>query len=121
MSEAEGAAERPAKQRFGAWLLPVMRWLAQGRRLRGTVFDVFGYSAERREEQAALADFEQLARQLAQGLTAANFSTALALAKLPQSVRGFGPVKAAAMQAAQRRRDALLARWQQLSADQGVV
>ena len=121
MSEAEGAAERPAKQRFGAWLLPAMRWLAQGRRLRGTVFDVFGYSTERREEHAALTDFEQLARQLAQGLTAANFSTALALAKLPQSVRGFGPVKAAAMQAAQRRRDELLARWQQLSADQGMV
>jgi indolepyruvate ferredoxin oxidoreductase len=118
----EGAdAARPGKQRFGPWLLPAMRWLAKGRVLRGTVLDVFGRSAERREERAALAEFEHLARQLAQGLTKANLGTALALAKLPQSVRGFGPVKAAAMRSAQQRREALWAQWQRGTGAQGAV
>ncbi len=45
----------PRKMRFGAWMLPVFRVLAKGKKLRGTAWDVFGYSAERKLERQMIA------------------------------------------------------------------
>ncbi len=103
---------RPRKISFGAWMLPVMRLLAHGKRLRGTRFDPFGYLAERREERAMIDEYEQLLEvELLPGLDVARMGLAVEIASLPQSVRGFGPVKAQAIEAARERRGALLARW----------
>ena len=49
--------------------------LAALRFLRGTRFDIFGYSAERREERALIADYEALCAELIAGLTPANHAT----------------------------------------------
>ncbi len=90
---------RPRKREFGAWMLPVMRVLARGKRLRGTAFDPFGRSAERRAERALIADYEALVERTLAALTPANHAAAVERLAMVDQVRGFGPVKHAAMAA----------------------
>ncbi len=53
------ALGRPGKRAFGAWMMPVFRVLAKLRGLRGTAFDIFGYSADRRLERDLIAGYEK--------------------------------------------------------------
>jgi indolepyruvate ferredoxin oxidoreductase len=92
-----GINGRPRKREFGPWLRPALQVLARGRRLRGTVFDLFGYTAERRAERALIAQYEQLVARVLTALTAANHHAGVELLSLAEEVRGFGPVKEAAM------------------------
>src|SRR5215470_14832677 len=48
LARRDKATGEPRKMRFGAWMLPVFRLLAKGKRLRGTACDVFGYTRERK-------------------------------------------------------------------------
>jgi len=93
-----GINGRPRKREFGPWLRPALQVLAHGRRLRGTVFDLFGYTAERRAERALIEQYEQLVARVLAVLTAANLNAGVELLTLAEDVRGFGPVKKAAMQ-----------------------
>ena len=81
------------------------------KRLRGTRLDLFGYSAERRHERADIAAFEADIDRLITQLTPTNTPLALAIARLPMDVRGFGPVKAKARDEVAVRRAALWAKW----------
>ena len=99
------------KMRFGPWMMKGFRALAALRSLRGSPLDIFGYSAERRSERALLADYEALCAEFAAGLTAENRQTALALAGLPDAIRGFGHVKARAMAKADEERRRLMETW----------
>jgi indolepyruvate ferredoxin oxidoreductase len=99
------------KMSFGPWMMKAFRVLAALRGLRGTPFDVFGYSAERRAERAMIGEYEALCRELAAGLAPDNRETALALAALPDKIRGFGHVKARAVAAAEEERRRLLEVW----------
>jgi indolepyruvate ferredoxin oxidoreductase len=83
----------PAKRAFGPWLLPVLRVLAKLKVLRGTPFDPFGRTAERRTERALIGDYEALVDELLAGLDASNHAQAVALAGLPEQIRGYGHVK----------------------------
>ncbi len=58
------------KQEFGAWMLPVFRMLAKLKGLRGTAFDPFGYTDERKVERALIGQYEVLVDELLGGLTA---------------------------------------------------
>jgi indolepyruvate ferredoxin oxidoreductase len=93
----------PRKIRLGPWMLPVFRLLAKGKTLRGTAWDVFGYSAERRLERQMITDYERLVDEVLSRLTAANHPTAVALASLPLDVKGFGHVKHANYETAKKR------------------
>jgi indolepyruvate ferredoxin oxidoreductase len=75
--------------------------------LRGTPFDLFGYTAERRMERRLIRQYE---RDMAEVLKdpARNMDAAVALAELPLAIRGFGPVKEANAQKAAARREELL-------------
>jgi indolepyruvate ferredoxin oxidoreductase len=84
---------RPAKRRFGAWMLPVFRVLAKGKRLRGTVLDPFGHSADRRLERAMIGEYERLADRVLGRLHGGNAAAAAALLARHDGVRGYGPVK----------------------------
>ena len=53
------ALGRPRKRAFGAWMMPLFRLLAKMRGLRGTAFDIFGYSADRRLERDLIAGYEK--------------------------------------------------------------
>ena len=71
-----------------------MRMLAKLRGLRGTAFDPFGRTEERRMERALVAEFEAVLADIASLLHAGNIAVAVALAAAPQDMRGFGHVKA---------------------------
>ncbi|TNC52996.1 indolepyruvate ferredoxin oxidoreductase family protein [Rubellimicrobium rubrum] len=107
-----GAGGRPEKREFGPRILPVLRALAQMRRLRGTPFDPFGRTSERRAERAFLRDYEGDVERVLARLDDRNAPAALALLDLANEVRGYGPVRAAAMKAAAQRRAQLLTTWE---------
>jgi indolepyruvate ferredoxin oxidoreductase len=81
------------KREFGAWIGPVFALLAKGKRLRGTAFDPFGRTAERRMERSLIDDYEAHMREVAETLTSANHVAAVELASLPGQIRGYGHVK----------------------------
>ena len=99
----------PRKMKFGRWMLPVFRLLAKGKSLRGTAWDVFGYTHERKLERQMIADYETLLDEIAERLTPANHATAVALATLPLDIKGFGHIKERNYKAAKAREAALLA------------
>jgi indolepyruvate ferredoxin oxidoreductase len=86
-----------------------MRLLAAARGLRGTRLDPFAGSSERRLERALLKEYEQTIASILAGLNAETYDLAVEVAHLPESVRGFGPIKQEAAEAARRRREELLA------------
>ncbi|NRA99653.1 MAG: indolepyruvate ferredoxin oxidoreductase family protein [Rhodobacteraceae bacterium] len=97
---------RPRKRAFGGWIERAFPLLARAKFLRGTPFDVFGYTAERRMERRLIKTYEA---DIAEVLNLADYNddAALELAELPLQIRGFGPVKEANHTAAMRRRDEL--------------
>jgi indolepyruvate ferredoxin oxidoreductase len=97
------------KQAYGPWIATAYKVLAKARRLRGTPLDVFGYTAERRGERSAIGKFELLMCQVVGMLTKERLPTALALARLPQGVRGYGHVKEHNAEAAHAQQRKLLA------------
>lgn len=104
----KGPDGRPRKRRFGQWLERPLRVMARLRFLRGTPLDIFGYSAERRLERRLIRQYEADMAEVLPKLDDATRDAIAALAELPLSVRGFGPVKAAnAAKAAERREDLL--------------
>ncbi len=94
--------------RFGPWMLPVFRLLAKGKRLRGTAWDLFGYTRERRMERQMIADYEALLAEIERRLAPATHRTAVALAALPEEIKGFGHVKHANYLKTRQREAALL-------------
>ena len=83
----------PRKIKLGGWMTPVFRFLAKRKNLRGTAWDVFGRSSERRREREMITEFEQLLDRIGPKLSDATHATATVLAGLPMDVRGFGHVK----------------------------
>jgi len=85
----------PKKITIGPTLMPLMRVLAHGKRLRGTWLDIFGYSAERRLERSLITHYQGAIDTLLKHLTTTNLQHAVKIAALPELVRGFGHVKMA--------------------------
>jgi indolepyruvate ferredoxin oxidoreductase len=83
----------PRKISVGAWMLPVFKLLVRLKFLRGTAFDIFGYTAERRMERKLLADYEATLAELLGALTPQNHHLAAGIAAIPEKIRGFGHVK----------------------------
>ncbi|MDH3643460.1 MAG: indolepyruvate ferredoxin oxidoreductase family protein [Gammaproteobacteria bacterium] len=86
-----------AKRKFGGWMTGAFKLLARLKGLRGTAFDPFGYSAERREERWLIEHFEAVVDELIENLAADNIALAARIAELPLAARGYGHVKRAAM------------------------
>jgi len=101
-------AGRPKKRAFGAWVGKVYALLARLRWLRGTPFDVFGYSAERRMERGLIRQYESDMAEVLLNVTPQTHDIAVEIASLPRGIRGFGPVKMANADAAAKRREELL-------------
>jgi indolepyruvate ferredoxin oxidoreductase len=99
----------PRKIRLGPWVLPIFRLLAKGKALRGTRWDLFAYSAERRLERQMIADYERLLDEIESRLSTATHATAVALARLPEDIKGFGHVKHESWTKAKKREAVLLA------------
>lgn len=97
----------PIKSEYGAWVMPVFALLARLRVLRGTALDLFGRSAERRLERALIRDYRERIERLLPLLTPGNLAVAVAIAAVPEQIRGFGHVRLASIAQAE-------ARWQEL-------
>ncbi|WP_374755289.1 DUF6537 domain-containing protein, partial [Janthinobacterium sp. AD80] len=104
------------KRAFGPWMGKLLALLARARGLRGTRFDVFGYSAERRRERQLISDYTARLDTLLPRLNTRNLASIVALAELPQAIRGYGHVKLASIDAAEQRAQALLATLEQPAA-----
>jgi indolepyruvate ferredoxin oxidoreductase len=102
---------RPQKRKFGPWAIRLFRLLAAMKGLRGTAFDIFAHSEDRKTERRLIAEYEALVDQLLAALTPANHALAVALAALPDQIRGYGPVKAASVEAAKAKEAELLAQF----------
>jgi len=97
------------KAEFGSWMWSAFKLLAKLKGLRGGMFDVFGYSAERRMERALIGEYRGLVEGLLPSLDAASHATAVELASLPEQIRGFGHVKEKAVAEYRARQAELLA------------
>lgn len=106
LSRSQGD-QRPKKRQFSEKVLPLMRLLSRMKSLRGTAFDPFGYTADRKLERKIIAEYESDLALIEQTLCHENYEAAQALAELPASIRGYGPVKEANYHKAQARRQAL--------------
>ena len=82
------------KQKFGPYMAWAFTLLAPLKVLRGTALDPFGRTDERRLERALLANYQDTLNTYLEKLRADNQADALAFAKLPEQIRGFGHVKA---------------------------
>jgi len=99
---------QPRKTAYGPWMLRAMRLLVPLRRLRGTPLDPFGWTQERKTERRLIAEYEALLDEIAENLNRRNHATAVALAQLPDAVRGYGHVKQAGIDRMHAERDRLL-------------
>ncbi|WP_313389752.1 DUF6537 domain-containing protein, partial [Achromobacter aegrifaciens] len=107
------ARGRLQKRAYGSWMGLAFRALAPMKRWRGTWLDVFGKTAERRMERQLAADYLALAEEFSRTLDAANHATALELAALPDTIRGYGHVKEQNVERARAREAGL---WEQYRA-----
>jgi indolepyruvate ferredoxin oxidoreductase len=105
------ATGRRRKIALPGWLaLPLFRVLRHGRHLRGTALDLFGRQQERRMERALIEQYIGDLRSVVAALRPDTLDVAVAIAQLPDMIRGFGPVKDANRVKAQEQRRALLPR-----------
>ena len=107
LARRDPATGEPRKISFGPWMLKAFAVLAKLRFLRGTAFDPFGYTLERRTERGLIADYERLLGEIGDRLTPGNHDIAVALAAIPEKIRGFGPVKQRHLAAARTEEAAL--------------
>ena len=103
-------AGRPRKREFGPWVMRLYPLLAKMKGLRGTPLNPFGHTAERRMERALIRQYEADMAEWLPKAGQVDADALVALAELPLSVRGFGPVKEANAAKAAARRDEILSR-----------
>ena len=99
------------KRLYGPWIMSAYRVLAKLKFLRGTALDIFGYSAERRDERHQIDAYEATVRELLGSLSRDNHALAVEIARLPLKMRGFGHVKQANVDAANARSTELMNYW----------
>ena len=97
LGRRDGFTGKPLKTEFGPWIMTGFKFLAKLKGLRGTRFDPFGRTAERRMERQMIVDYRERIESLLPKLNAANASVAAKIAALPDNIRGFGHVKEASI------------------------
>ena len=109
------------KQTYGPWMMKAFGLLARLKGLRGTAFDVFGYTEERRTERVLIGEYQDAVEELIAGLGAQNHALAVQVAALPEGIKGFGHVKARHLAAVRQRWAELMAQWRAPVAQDGAV
>jgi len=93
LSRTDPATGHLIKREFPGWTLHLFGLLARFKFLRGGPLDIFGYTAERRQERQDIEDFSAELGQLLGDLKDSNYAIAVQLAELPMQLRGYGHVK----------------------------
>jgi len=99
------------KREFGSWMMPLLKVTAALRGLRGTPLDIFGYTAERKQERQLIKDYQQLVAEVIGGLHHDNHPLAVELLSLPEQIRGYGHVKEANLEQVKERWQQLIESW----------
>ena len=96
------------KKEYGPWMMRAFGVLAKLRFLRGTALDIFAYNAERKQERALIEQYRTTILALLSKLTPANLAQAVAIARIPEEIRGYGHVKERHLKAAKQKEADLL-------------
>ncbi|MCY4200146.1 MAG: indolepyruvate ferredoxin oxidoreductase family protein [Gammaproteobacteria bacterium] len=107
----DSSTGRPKKRVFGPWVFPLFKMLAKLKWLRKTPFNPFARTADRRLERELISEYESTVDTICAEVQPECVELALAIARLPEEVRGFGPVKRASAQRYREQRTALLKRF----------
>ena len=99
------------KRKFGPAMLTAFRVLARLKGLRGTAFDIFGRTEERRTERALIGEYHDSLEQMLTSLNGTNHALALEIARLPEQIKGFGHVKERNLAAVRTRWAGLMQQW----------
>lgn len=100
---------RPMKREFGRWTGFAFKQLVKLKHLRGSRWDVFSYTHERRQERELIDWYIQLIDTCLETLTPDNHAQCVELLAIPMDIRGYGPVKQQAIRDAKARVEAILA------------
>jgi indolepyruvate ferredoxin oxidoreductase len=111
LSHPDPKTGRIAKRIYGPGMLRVFRLLAKLKGLRGTRWDLFGRSAERRLERELIRQYEADVAELLESLSFLRLPLAVEIARLPEEIRGYGHIKTANVAKVAEQRAALRARW----------
>lgn len=110
LAKPDSRTGAPIKRTFGPWMLKAFAVLARFKFLRGSVIDPFGHSAERKVERELIGEYEELVELLLKEQRPDNYRTAVALAELPEQIRGYGHVKEHALVKVREQAEQLKAR-----------
>jgi indolepyruvate ferredoxin oxidoreductase len=113
LSRPDPETGRITKRIYGAGMMRIFRLLARLKGLRGTRWDPFGRSADRRLERELIRQYEADVAELLGNLSFLRLPLALEIARLPEEIRGYGHIKARNAAAVAEKRAALLASWRE--------
>lgn len=99
---------RPEKIAFGPWIFSAFKLLARFKGLRGRWYDPFGRTAERRAERSLITQYRSDIAEILNRLPFVNYGLLVELARVPELVKGFGPVKEANLNKAMDKRRVLM-------------
>lgn len=83
----------PMKRVLPAFTITGFKMLSRLKGLRGTAFDLFGRTDERRTERELIDEYHELVGQLLSELNSGNYEKIVEIAALADMVKGFGHVK----------------------------
>ncbi len=104
------------KKSYGPWVRQAFSLLTRFKGLRGSAFDPFGQTEERRTERALIVQYRACIEELLAGLTPERLPLALQIARIPEGIRGYGHVKQRHLQAARAQWDELMQQWRSSAA-----
>jgi len=109
------------KWTFGPWMFRLFKLLASLRGLRGGWFDITRKNPDRIAERKILADYESRLDEILEKLTPHNHAAAVALARVPEKIRGFGHVKERHIAAAEAEAAHFLEQFRHAAAEQAKL
>ena len=107
-SSRDAHSGEPVKTAYGAWILSAMNLLARFKFLRGTAFDPFGKTAERKMERRLIEEYEKTIEELLRGLSKKNHALAVEIARIPEQFRGYDLIKQKHVESAKSQENELL-------------
>ncbi len=117
ISRMDPRTGRVPKRSYGPGLMRLFRLLSRLKRLRATRWDIFGRTDERRAERELIAQYESDIVEVLDTLSFLRHKRAVAIASWPDTVRGFGHVKAANMARVAQAREQMLNEWRLTQAE----
>ncbi len=93
LGKKDKESREPKKSEFGPWMLTFLKLLAKFKFLRGSLFDPFARSKDRKLERKMIVEYESVVNEIIENLEIESHSQAVELASYPESIRGYGHVK----------------------------